>query len=60
LQSNIKTYQCDLACKTDTRPRPQVLICTKTTASRERRLKQYREDLERLATLHSLEDSLPS
>ncbi len=58
LESNIRTYHCDLDCRTDKRPRPQILICTKNTASHERRLKEYQEDLERLATLQSLETSL--
>ena len=60
LESNLRTYHCDLDCRTDKRPRPQILICTKNTASHERRLKEYQEDLERLATLQSLETSLPS
>jgi hypothetical protein len=60
LESNIRTHQCDLSCQTDRRPRPQVLICTKNTASHERRVKQYEEDLKHLAVLRRFEMKLKS
>lgn len=59
VESNIHTYGCDVKCKTDRNPRPQVLICTKTTASHEARVKQYNDDVKSLAMLRDLEDSIP-
>lgn len=58
LESLINRAGCDLNCKTDTRRNPQILVCTKNTASYERRLKQYREDLKSLAHIRVLEERL--
>ncbi len=60
LESNIREYTCDLNCTTNKRPRPQILVCTKNTASYERRLKEHQENLEHLTTLRSLEKNLPA
>ncbi len=59
LESNIRSYHCDLDCTTDKRPRPQILVCTKNIASHERRVKEYHENLVHLTTLESLEAGLP-
>jgi hypothetical protein len=50
--------RCDLKCRTDTRPRPQILVCTKTTASFEKRLKQYHDDERSLADVKALQARL--
>jgi hypothetical protein len=55
LERQIVSYKCDLVCTTDRRPRPQILICTKTTKSHERRVKQYQEDLQQLAAVRALQ-----
>jgi hypothetical protein len=59
LEGVIRQDQLDVDCTTDRRPRPQVLICTKNTASYRRRLKKYHEDKDHLATLTSIQASLP-
>ena len=57
LEDVIERKELDLSCRTDRRPRPQVLICTKN-ASYHRRLEQYHEDLEHLAAVRSMEKRL--
>lgn len=59
LEQNIRSSKSDLDCTTNTRPRPQILICTKNTASHERRLKQYHENLEHLSAMQTLQENLP-
>jgi len=44
----------DLACTTDKRPRPQVLICTKTTDSSQRLQEEYKENCKQLALMQWL------
>jgi predicted 2-oxoglutarate/Fe(II)-dependent dioxygenase YbiX len=51
LEDCIRDSRADLSCRTDRRPRPQVLVCTKTTASYERRLKEYEQNLRSLEFL---------
>ena len=50
--------ECDLTTTTDRKGSPQTLVCTKTTASFERSLKTYHEDLKHLAAVQSLATSL--
>jgi predicted 2-oxoglutarate/Fe(II)-dependent dioxygenase YbiX len=52
LHGIIDSRQCDCTHVTDRRGSPQTLVCTKTQASYERKLKQYESDL---ATLKKLE-----
>lgn len=59
LQGQINRHQLDLDCKTDRKPRPQVLVCTKNTATYGRSLKTYRDNLRRLKLLRELEEALP-
>jgi hypothetical protein len=54
IETNINICKCDLTCKTDKRPRPQILICTKTTMSFQRRLSEYVDNLKHLEALRSL------
>lgn len=60
LANNIRSGRCDLDCATDKRPRPQVLVCVKNTASYERQLAEYQKNLRRLATLRSIAAELGS
>lgn len=53
LSSAIRYARADLACTTDKRPRPQVLICTKTTDSYQRLQKEYEENCKHLALMRS-------
>lgn len=48
----------DVSCRTDHRPRPQILICTKTMESYNRRLNQYRKDLAHLEAVEAMEKGL--
>lgn len=56
LESQIRTYHCDVDCTTDRRPRPQILICTKNVATHQRLLKAYHQNLKHLLTLGSLQE----
>lgn len=58
LENNIRSAKCDLDCDTDKRPRPQVLVCVKNTASHDRRVAEYQKNLKRLAILRSLRANL--
>jgi hypothetical protein len=60
LHSMIEHHHCDLTHVTDRRGSPQTLVCTKTTASFEGRLRQYKADQEHLATLRALAKRLRS
>lgn len=51
LEMKIRYSHCDLTCKTDKRPRPQVLICIKTIESFDRRKKEYEDNLKHLKAL---------
>src|SRR5690606_35793927 len=54
LKNEIRYGECDVDCTTDKSTRPYVLVCTKNTASHERRVKQHKEDLKHLAEMRSL------
>jgi hypothetical protein len=60
LEDRIRACRCDVDCRTDTRPRPQILICVKNTASFERRAREHDENLESLSALRTLRDTLPA
>jgi len=51
LQRSIKNSLCDIDCVTDKKGRPYSLICTKNSASYQRRVEQSRNDQEALARL---------
>ncbi len=51
VESTIRTSQCDVKTATERRGSPHSLICTKTEASYERRVRQRKRDLEDLAQL---------
>ena len=59
LEDRIRAGRCDLDYRTDTRPRPQILICTKNTASYEQRAREHDENVESLRALCALRDALP-
>ena len=58
LHQMIETHECDVEHVTERRGSPQTLVCTKNTASFQRRVRQYEEDREHLAALRSVEKSL--
>ncbi len=59
LEAAIRSYKCDLDTATDRSGSPHTLVCTKNSASYHAGLKTYHEDLKHLATVRSLEESLP-
>ena len=59
LENQIRDHRLDLDCRTEERGRPYTLVCTKNTASYRERLKTYRQDLDRLETVRSIQASLP-
>jgi predicted 2-oxoglutarate/Fe(II)-dependent dioxygenase YbiX len=59
LHQIIDRHQCDVTHVTERKGSPQTLVCTKTTASFQRSLQKYHQDKEHLATLRSMEASLP-
>ena len=59
MENLIREYHLDLKMATEKKGSPHTLVCTKTTATFEARLKKYREDLERLATLRAIRAKLP-
>jgi hypothetical protein len=54
LHGEIDSHRCDLTHVTERKGSPQTLVCTKTNASYERRLKQYQVDQKVLAELQTL------
>jgi hypothetical protein len=59
LEDRIRAGRCDVDCRTDRRPRPQILVCTKNTASYERRAREHAGNVESLRALCALRDALP-
>jgi hypothetical protein len=55
LHCQIEAHRCDCTHVTERKGSPQTLVCTKSQASYERRLRQYQLDLQLLAELESLE-----
>jgi hypothetical protein len=60
LEHRIREHKCDLDRKTERSGSPHTLVCTKNTASYQEKLKKYHQDQEHLATVRSIEASLPS
>jgi len=60
LEHRIRDHQCDLDLKTEKNRSPYTLVCTKNTASYQERLKTYHRDQEHLATVRSIQASLPT
>ncbi|MCX7418042.1 MAG: 2OG-Fe(II) oxygenase [Planctomycetia bacterium] len=58
VNNNIRNSECDLQTTTDTKGSPHTLVCTKTTASFERSLKTYHEDVKHLTSIRLLSESL--
>ena len=56
LHQQIEQYRCDCTHETERKGRPYTLVCQKTTASYERRARQYREDRQLLAEIERLPD----
>ena len=54
LENQIQKFRCDVDRRTDRKPRPQVLICTKNTATYHRLLDEYHQNLKHLATLRTV------
>ena len=59
LEQKIREYKCDLDLKTEAKSSPHTLVCTKNTASYQRRLKTFKENQVHLATILSIQSSLP-
>lgn len=60
LEHLIRASKCDIDYMTERNRSPHTLVCTKNTASYRERLKTYHQDQERLATVRSIEASLPN
>ena len=60
LEHTIRGHGCDVSFKTERAGSPHVLVCTKTATSYQVRLKKYHEDCRHLATLRTIEKSLPT
>jgi hypothetical protein len=54
LHAQIERHQCDCTHQTERKGRPYTLVCAKTTASYERREKQYRQDRQLLEEIEAL------
>jgi hypothetical protein len=59
LEKEIRSHNCDLDLTLDRRGSPQTLVCTKNKASYQVKLKTYHQDQESVATVRSIEASLP-
>lgn len=59
LEHAISGHACDLDLQTDRSNSPHTLVCTKNTASYQAKLKKFHRDQEHLATLRSIQASLP-
>jgi hypothetical protein len=59
LEHVIRQHHCDLDLRTEQNTRPYTLVCTKNTASYQAKLWQFHQDQEHLATLQSIQASLP-
>ncbi len=59
LEGIIHQHHCDLDLKTERKGSPYTLVCTKNTASYQAKLAKFHQDQEHLATLRSIQASLP-
>ena len=60
LEGEIRNHNATWTCQLDRRGSPQTLVCTKNKASYQEKLKTYHQDQEYLATVRSIEASLPA
>ena len=59
LEGQIRQFECDVNMKTERTRSPHTLVCTKNQASYEEALKTYHKDQASLATVITIEESLP-
>ena len=59
LRGQIEHAGIDLRCETERRGRPYTLVCTKTRATFERRLRQYRVDIVEMRRLVAAAEAVP-
>ena len=59
LRQEIASSGIDMLCETERQGRPFTLICIKTRASHERRLRQYDEDIAEIGRLIGLAEAVP-
>ena len=60
LRRRIEEGGIDIVCETERRGRPYTLVCTKTRGAFERRLRQYKEDVEEMHRMVRTAASVPS
>jgi hypothetical protein len=58
LHQMIERHQCDLRHETERRGSPQTLVCTKTSASYQRRLEEHELACAQLSTIRTMESAL--
>ena len=59
LRRQIEYAGVDIRCETERRGSPHTLVCVKTRATYERRLRQYREDVVEMRRLAAAADAVP-
>jgi hypothetical protein len=59
LEDCIRQHHCDLECRTEKRGSPHTLVCTKTAASYQEKVRTYHQNQEHLAALRAIQASLP-
>jgi len=59
LEEKIRQHKCDLDFTTERKRSPHTLVCTKNKASYQAELKTYRQDQQSLASVISIQESLP-
>ena len=59
LRQEISSSGIDMRCETERQGRPFTLICIKTRASHERRMRQYDEDIAEIGRLIGLAEAVP-
>ncbi len=59
IEDTVAASKLDMSCVTDTRPRPQILLITKTRATYERACRQHRADQSDMRRLLALSTSEP-
>jgi hypothetical protein len=60
LEQVVRESNCDLDLTTDRRGSPHTLVCTKNKASYQQQLKKHHKDLEDLAAIRAIQESLPA
>ena len=59
LRQEVARSGIDMRCETERRGRPFTLVCIKTRASHEKRLRQYDDDIAEIRRLVGLEETVP-